>query len=118
MLNVILFLNLLKNVVFLYKEIIELIWVYINKGYDFYFKILVNIVNDIFIIFDFRNISVWLCKFLISLRGLGNCWILVWGLIFKVCFVFFRYFLFLVFEVLLLEGLEFEVLFLEYFVCE
>lgn len=75
-------------------------------------------VNDIFIIFDFRNISVWLCKFLISLKGLGNCWILVWGLIFKVCFVFIRYFLFLVFEVLLLEDLEFEVLFLEYFVCE
>lgn len=45
MLNVILFLNLLKNVVFLYKEIIELIvliWVYIIKGYDFYFKFLVN----------------------------------------------------------------------------
>lgn len=46
MLNVILPLNSLKNVVSLYKEIIELIvfiWEHIIKGYDSYSKFLVNI---------------------------------------------------------------------------
>lgn len=46
MLNVILHLNSLKNVVSLYREIIELIvliWAYIIKGYDSYSKFLVNI---------------------------------------------------------------------------
>lgn len=45
MLNVILPLNSLKNVVSLYKEIIELIvfiWAHIIKGYDSYSKFLVN----------------------------------------------------------------------------
>lgn len=47
MLNVILPLNSLKNVVSLYKEIIELIvsiWEHIIKGYDSYSKFLVNII--------------------------------------------------------------------------
>lgn len=46
MLNVILPLNSLKNVVSLYKEIIELIvfiWAHIIKGYDSYSKFLINI---------------------------------------------------------------------------
>lgn len=62
MLNVILPLNSLKNVVSLYKEIIELIvfiWEHIIKGYDSYSKFLVNIFFlhfNVLIVFQWKNI--------------------------------------------------------------